>query len=273
MDLATAKTVTGGLLLGISLTILGAILCFVFIMLRKRDKSPAPKKKFNKSGFIVGGIGIVVCIISALAMMFTGTTQGVVTILGTMKSDTGAIYNDKYYVKTDLCFDGGSGKYKINEAESVLTGADKLYTVKGYSRFDILVSMDTNVTGVIYVDESEENELKAYYSDLSKYKTGAVFDKQDKKLTTVEKKADYTLYGKIADKNNYTETHEDNVKYAEDIDSTKCCIFWATSDDELISSQVKLYPKDKNKKYIRVIEGKYYELDSSLTAEVDKYFE
>ena len=51
MDLATAKTVTGGLLLGFSLIIIGALLCFVFIMLKKRDKSPEPKR-MNKSGFI-----------------------------------------------------------------------------------------------------------------------------------------------------------------------------------------------------------------------------
>ncbi|MGN1131549.1 MAG: hypothetical protein ACI4RL_01490 [Ruminococcus sp.] len=272
MDLATAKTVTGGLLLGFSLLILGALLCFVFIMLRKRDKSPKPKK-FNKSGFVFGGIGIVLCLIFAIIMVCTGTSDGVGTILGTMGDDSRAIYNDKYYVKTDLSFDGGSGKYKINEAESVLTGAEKLYTLKGYDRFDILVSMNSNVTGEIFVSKNDEQELKEYYSDLSKYSTGAVFDKQDKKLTTAQKDADYILYEKISDLDNYTETDEDNVKYADDIDSTKCCIFWATSDDELISEQVKLYPKDNNKKYIRVVNDKYYELDSSLTSEIDKYFE
>ena len=62
MDLATAKTVTGGLLLGFSLIIIGALLCFVFIMLKKRDKSPKPKK-LNKSGFVVGGIGVVISLI------------------------------------------------------------------------------------------------------------------------------------------------------------------------------------------------------------------
>ena len=272
MDLATAKTVTGGILLGFSLIIIGAILCFVFIMLKKRDKSPEPKR-MNKSGFVVGGIGVVISLIFAIIMVCTGTFSGVTTILGTMSDDSSAIYKDKYYIKTDLCFDGGSGKYKTNEAESVLSGGEKLYTLKGYDRFDILVSMDTNVTGEIYVSKDDEQAFKEYYNDLSKYHTGAVLDKQDKKLTTVQKDADYTLYEKIADLDNYTETDEDNIKYADDIDSTKCCIFWASSDDRLISRQVKLYPKDNNKKYIRVIDEKYYELDSSLTEEVDKYFE
>ena len=67
--------------------------------------------------------------------------------------------------------------------------------------------------------------------------------------------------------------HIELMKQKRRSDSTKCCIFWASSDDELISRQVKLYPKDNNKKYIRVIDEKYYELDSSLTEEVDKYFE
>ena len=40
----------------------------------------------------------------------------------------------------------------------------------------------------------------------------------------------------------------------------------------MVTSQVKLFPKDKNKKYIRVVDSKYYELDDSLTKTVDRYF-
>ena len=93
MDLATAKTVTGGILLGFSLIIIGAILCFVFIMLKKRDKSPEPKR-MNKSGFVVGGIGVVISLIFAIIMVCTGTFSGVTTILGTMSDDSSAIYKD-----------------------------------------------------------------------------------------------------------------------------------------------------------------------------------
>ena len=49
MNLSTATSVTGGILLGIILLVIGIIIWFVFLMLKKRKKSIAPKHG-GKSG-------------------------------------------------------------------------------------------------------------------------------------------------------------------------------------------------------------------------------
>ena len=59
MNLSTATSVTGGILLGIILLVIGIIIWFVFLMLKKRKKSIAPKHG-GKSGYVVGGIGLAI---------------------------------------------------------------------------------------------------------------------------------------------------------------------------------------------------------------------
>ena len=100
MNLSTATSVTGGILLGIILLVIGIIIWFVFLMLKKRKKSIAPKHG-GKSGYVVGGIGLAITVVSLIAMLVTGTTSGVGTILSTMKSDSKAICDGKMYVITE----------------------------------------------------------------------------------------------------------------------------------------------------------------------------
>ncbi len=95
---------------------------------------------------------------------------------------------------------------------------------------------------------------------------------KDKKMSTNESDISTSLFEKVLSMDNYKEVDKDKISYVDKIDTKQNCTFWGTSDDELVTSQVKLFPKDKNKKYIRVVDSKYYELDDSLTKTVDRYF-
>lgn len=270
MDLSTAKTVTGGILLGIILLVIGAIIWFVFFMLKKRKKAITPKYG-GSSSYVVGGIGLAITLVSLIAMVVTGTTSGVGTIISTMKSDSNAIYDGKMYVKTDFTYNGNSD-YKLNKADGVISGASDLNTLKNYSEYKILVSLNTNVSGVIFVEEDSEKSFDEKYTDYDDFKCGAVFDTKDSKMSTKDSEISPELFKKVISMDNYKEVDKDKISYVDKIDEKKNCIFWGTSSDELVNSQVKLFPKDKNKKYIRVVDDKYYELDDSLTKTVDKYF-
>ena len=91
-------------------------------------------------------------------------------------------------------------------------------------------------------------------------------------MSTNESDISTSLFEKVISMDNYKEVDKDKISYVDKIDTKQNCTFWGTSDDELVTSQVKLFPKDKNKKYIRVVDSKYYELDDSLTKIVDRYF-
>ena len=184
---------------------------------------------------------------------------------------------------------------KLMDKKTILLNYKEKYIEPGYKALD----HNKDVTGKIKVDgEVNSNKLGRY--KIKYFIKKGLFTKTVTRVVKVRdltppklilkdssktvnicpgseyKEEDYSAYDNydkdITEKVKVTKS-EDNVKYADDIDSTKCCIFWASSDDRLISRQVKLYPKDNNKKYIRVIDEKYYELDSSLTEEVDTYFE
>lgn len=269
-NLSTATSVTGGILLGIILLVIGIIIWFVFLMLKKRKKSISPKHG-GKSSYVVGGIGLVITVVSLIAMLVTGTTSGVGTILSTMKSDSKAICDGKMYVKTDFTYNGNND-YKLSKAEGVISGASDLNTLKGYSEYKILVSLNTNISGVIFVEEDSERSFEEKYTDYDNFKCGAVFDTKDKKMSTNESDISTSLFEKVISMDNYKEVDKDKISYVDKIDTKQNCTFWGTSDDELVTSQVKLFPKDKNKKYIRVVDSKYYELDDSLTKTVDRYF-
>lgn len=271
MDLSTATTVTGGILLGIILLVIGLIIWFVFFMLKMRKKSIVPKHG-GRSGYVVGGIGLVITLISLITMVTTGSASGVKTILSAMGSDTTAIYGDVLYVKTDFIYNGNSD-YKMTKVDGVISGAKDLSQLKGYREYSVLVSLDSNVSGSIYVEEDKIDSFNAKYNDYDNYQCGALFDTKDSKMTTKEKDVSVEIFKKVISMDNYTEVDEDKVGYVDEIDEKKNCIFWATSKDNLVNSQVKLFPKDDNKKYIRVVDDNYYELDSSLTETVDKYFE
>lgn len=271
MDLYTATLITGGIILGVALFIIGLLICFVLFMLKQRRKSIEPKRG-KKSGYVISAIGIVISIIALTAMFITGSTENVGKIMSAMSSNTTAIYEDTYYVKTDLPFNGGSDRYKLQEVEGAFTGIDPLYSLKGYDKFDILVSMNTNISGEIYAPQQVKEKIEKYYDNYDLYTVGAILDKQDDKMTTVEKKADSRLYAQLADESMYTPVSEDKIKYIDNITSTKCCIFWATSDDKLVSRQIKIFPKDSNGKYIRMIDEGYYELSPTLTKTMDEYF-
>lgn len=271
MDLYTATLITGGIILGVALLIIGLLICFVLFMLKKRRKSIEPKRG-KKTGYIVGAVGIIISLISVTAMFVTDSTDNVKKIMSAMSSDSTAIYEDNYYVKTDLPFNGGSDRYKLQEVEGAFTGIDPLYSLKGYDKFDILVSMNTNISGEVYAPQQEKEKVEKYYENYDLYTVGAILDKQDDKMTTVEKKADSKLYAQLADESMYTPVSEDKIKYIDDITSTKCCIFWATSDDKLVSRQIKIFPKDNNGRYIRMIDDEYYELAPTLNETIDEYF-
>ncbi len=145
-------------------------------------------------------------------------------------------------------------------------------TLKGYSEYKILVSLNTNISGVIFVEEDSERSFEEKYTDYDNFKCGVVFDTKDKKMSTNESDISTSLFEKVISMDNYKEVDKDKISYVDKIDTKQNCTFWGTSDDELVTSQVKLFPKDKNKKYIRVVDSKYYELDDSLTKTVDRYF-
>ncbi len=272
MDLSTANSIIGGIILGYALIFLAVIL-FAIRKVRFKKHKINGEKGLGKASIIVGIAGFAICIISLGVMIFTGSSGDVGSIFSVMRSTEKAIYNDKLYVKTDMSFNGNSDKYTLEKADSVLTGADTLYTVKGYEKYDVLVAKNSNITGVIFVVQEEETDFCKYYGDYeNNYSTGAVFDKQDSKMTTVDKDADSVLYAKLRNSKNYTEAKKDDIPYVDEITSTRNCIFWASSNDELITSQVKIYPKDKNKKYVKTDGSKYYELNNQVGKDVDKYF-
>lgn len=272
MDLSTANTIAGGIIFGIVLVVAAIIIFAVGILLYKKEKIIS-SKGVKRVTVVTGALGLVICVISGAIMIFTGNTGNVGTVFVTMRSSEQAIYNDKFYVKTDFLYNGGKGKYKTEKAESVLSGAGELYTLKGYKSYDVLVEMNSNITGSIFVEEKDKPSFEKYYKNYkSNYNAGALYDTHNKKMTSIEKEADASLYSKLVNLDNYKETSEDNVPYADDITSTKCCIFWATSKDNLVTSQITIYPKDKQGKYIRYYDEKYYQLDKSLTSEVEKYF-
>ena len=272
MNLSTANTIAGGIIFGIVIFVVAMIILAVGVLLYKKEKINSDKG-VKRASVVTGTLGLVICVISGAIMIFTGNTGNVGTVFATMRSSEQAIYNDKFYVKTDFLYNGGKGKYRTEKAESVLSGAGDLYTLKGYSSYDVLVEINSNITGSIFVEEADKPSFEKYYKNYeSNYNVGALFDTHDNKMTSIEKEADASFYSKLVNLDSYKETSKDNVPYAEDITSTKCCIFWATSKDNLVTSQITIFPKDKQGKFIRYYDQKYYQLDESLTAELEKYF-
>lgn len=270
MNLSTAINISGGIILGFCLFIIAIIICFVGVIVKKRKNTYKKGSFINKPAKITGVIGLAVVLISFVAMAFTSSYSDVKLIFSTLGSDKAVIYNDKYYVKTDFVLNGESGKYEYSEPDSnPLSGAGKLYCLKGYDSYDILVSQDSNITGSIFIYDKEEKDFNSYYSDYSKYETGVVFDKHNSQMESTMGKCSPELYSKLANSDNYKEVSEEKVPNAEDINNTRNYIFWATSKDQLISSQIKLFPKDENKNYVMYDGESFYELKSSLGREID----
>ena len=271
MNLGIAMDIAGGIILGIFLILLAVIICFAGVMVRKKKKVYKKGSFINKPTLILGVIGIAVTMFSVISMAVTSAYEDVGTIFSTIRSKDAVIYNDKYYVKTRFVFNGNSGKYKYKDLDSTaLSGAGKLYTLKNYDSYDILVTQDTNITGSVFVAQEEKKDFEREYTDYSKYDMGIVYDKHNAETETLKKEISPTFYKKLVDESNYKRVDEEEISYADEIDSTRNYIFWATSKDKLISSQVKLYPKDKKGLYILNRGESYYELDKNVGNQVDK---
>lgn len=270
MDLSTALNISGGIILGFALVIIAVIIYFASIIIKKKSNTFEKKSSFNKPTVITALIGALVVGISLIAMVVTSSYSEVGTIFYTLSSTEDAIYKDTHYVKTDFVLNGQSGKYKYKDIEdSILTGVPKLYELSNYNSYNIIVTQDTNITGSIFVAENEKKDFEDYYSNYQNYDTGIVFDKHNKKLESVEKDCSQELYAKLSNMDNYTETDEDNVPYSDELGKTKNYIFWANSKDKLISSQVKLYPKDKQDYFVMTDGKKFYHLNDELQKEVE----
>jgi hypothetical protein len=276
MNLDKAINSAGGLILGIGLIVLSIFVYVIakFISQRKNQQSTNPKvKKVTKITSVVGG---VITVIFAIYMVATGSTQGVGTLFSTMRSSTQVIQNNTLYVKTDLTYNGENNKYTLGDATNAITGVSDLQSLKGYSQFDIFVAMDSNISGSIFVKESDKSKFEDFYTDYTNnYDVGATFDKQDSKMTTVNKDVTNEFYSTLANAKT-AKVDEGVISYSSKISSTKCCIFWATSKDKLVSHQIRVYPKDQNGNYVQALADDddmiYYELPSDLNSQLDEYF-
>lgn len=76
-----------------------------------------------------------------------------------MKSDSKAICDGKMYVKTDFTYNGNND-YKLSKAEGVISGASDLNTLKGYSEYKILVSLNTNISVLSLLKKIAKEVLK-----------------------------------------------------------------------------------------------------------------
>jgi hypothetical protein len=276
MNLDKAITSAGGLILGAGLIILGIFIFAVakFISQRKKQEKPNPNAKLVTK--ITAIAGAVILAFSLIYMVATGSTNKVGTLFSTMRSTTQVISNDCLYVKTDFTYNGENDKYTLENAENAITGVSDLKTPKDYNTFDIFVTMDNNVSGSIFVKEGEKADFEKYYTDYeNNFTVGATLDKQDSKMTTIKKDATPKLYTELSS-NSLKKVSADKVSYSDKISSTKCCIFWAISNDKLVSQQIRIYPKDDNGNYIKALADDedmiYYEIPSDLTTQLDKYF-
>lgn len=267
MDFSTAIRIVGGFTLGGLVLLLGLVLFAVARTVQIRRGSRSVLKGAVKPISAIFIIGALVGLISLIFMFATGSSEEVGTLLSVMKSKDRAIYNNAMYVRTDLTFNGTSD-YKLDKA-TAYSGEGDIKTVKDYSDFDILVAMNSNITGTLFVREDEEKSFIAFYTNYGRnFKITATLDSREGKPSDISQKADAELFSALKDENNLKEADSSTVPYINDVAEEKSVILSATSLDGLVTEQVRIYPPDDNGQYIKLLADG----DDMLCYEIDKKY-